>query len=282
MFDCISICICLSFYVSLSVCISSLSFEVFEPFEACEIILLSVYLFIPLILVRRLMRSLFSCLTPLILVTRLMRELFIRHRFLRRHVRSLCFLCVSVYSLLIFCSLYFCSMLFNCPKHVADILEMLPYFESRASMMLVSQIRLVISDESWKNARYGSWPTKANPAIFRPGHLVLNKESECNRGEQLNSCRSVSLENEIFEQHKIWSKGFVIIISPWNHFFNVYYKYFWPPLWSSDQSSWLQIQRYEFDFRRYQIFWEVVCPERGLPKLVSIIKKLLEEVATTV
>jgi hypothetical protein len=32
----------------------------------------------------------------------------------------------------------------------------------------------------------------------------------------------------------------------------------WPPLWSSGQSSWLQIQRSEFDPRRYQIFWEVV------------------------
>jgi hypothetical protein len=27
-----------------------------------------------------------------------------------------------------------------------------------------------------------------------------------------------------------------------------------PPLWSSGQSSWLQIQRSGFDFRRYQIF----------------------------
>jgi hypothetical protein len=31
-----------------------------------------------------------------------------------------------------------------------------------------------------------------------------------------------------------------------------------PPLWSSDHSSWLQIQRPGFDYRRYQIFWEVV------------------------
>jgi hypothetical protein len=28
----------------------------------------------------------------------------------------------------------------------------------------------------------------------------------------------------------------------------------WPPLWSSGQSSWLQIQRSEFDSRCYQIF----------------------------
>jgi hypothetical protein len=28
-----------------------------------------------------------------------------------------------------------------------------------------------------------------------------------------------------------------------------------PPLWSSGQSSWLQIQRSRFDSRRYQIFF---------------------------
>jgi hypothetical protein len=37
-----------------------------------------------------------------------------------------------------------------------------------------------------------------------------------------------------------------------------------PPLWSSGQSSWLQIQRSGIDSRYYQIFWEVVCLERGL------------------
>jgi hypothetical protein len=34
-------------------------------------------------------------------------------------------------------------------------------------------------------------------------------------------------------------------------------------LWSSGQSSWLQIQRSGFDFRYYQIFWEVVSLERN-------------------
>jgi hypothetical protein len=36
------------------------------------------------------------------------------------------------------------------------------------------------------------------------------------------------------------------------------------------QSSWLQIQRSRFDFRLYQIFWEVVRLERGPLSLVSI------------
>jgi hypothetical protein len=45
------------------------------------------------------------------------------------------------------------------------------------------------------------------------------------------------------------------------------------PLWSSYQSSWLQIQR--FDSRRYQIFGEAVDLERPL-SLVSTIEELLE------
>jgi hypothetical protein len=50
-----------------------------------------------------------------------------------------------------------------------------------------------------------------------------------------------------------------------------------PPLWSSGQSSWLQIQRSGFDSRCYQIFREVVGLERGLLSLVSTIKELLKE-----
>jgi hypothetical protein len=49
-----------------------------------------------------------------------------------------------------------------------------------------------------------------------------------------------------------------------------------PPLWSSGQSSWLQIQRTGFDCRSYQIFLEVVGQERGPLSLVSTIEELLE------
>jgi hypothetical protein len=49
-----------------------------------------------------------------------------------------------------------------------------------------------------------------------------------------------------------------------------------PPLWSSGQSSWLHIQGFGFDSRRYQIFWEVVSLERGALSLVSTIEDLLE------
>jgi hypothetical protein len=49
-----------------------------------------------------------------------------------------------------------------------------------------------------------------------------------------------------------------------------------PPLWSSVQSSWLQIQSFGFDSRSYQIFWEVVGLERGQLSLVSTTEELLE------
>jgi hypothetical protein len=48
-----------------------------------------------------------------------------------------------------------------------------------------------------------------------------------------------------------------------------------PPLWSSGQSSWLQIQSSGFNSRHYQIFWEVVGLERGPHILVNTIEELL-------
>jgi hypothetical protein len=48
-----------------------------------------------------------------------------------------------------------------------------------------------------------------------------------------------------------------------------------PPLWSSGQSSCLQIQRSGFDSRRYHIFWEAVGLERGPLSLVSTTEELL-------
>jgi hypothetical protein len=49
-----------------------------------------------------------------------------------------------------------------------------------------------------------------------------------------------------------------------------------PPLRSSGQCSWLQIQRFGFDSRHYQIFREVVGLERGPLSLVSTTEELLE------
>jgi hypothetical protein len=41
-----------------------------------------------------------------------------------------------------------------------------------------------------------------------------------------------------------------------NLIFYIYLSTYRPPLWSSGQSSWLQIQRSGFDSRRYEIFSE--------------------------
>jgi hypothetical protein len=47
-------------------------------------------------------------------------------------------------------------------------------------------------------------------------------------------------------------------------------------LWSSGQSSWLQIRGPGFDFWRYQISLEVVGLEQGTLSPVRIIEELLE------
>jgi hypothetical protein len=57
---------------------------------------------------------------------------------------------------------------------------------------------------------------------------------------------------------------------------------FLPPLWSTGQSSWLQIRRPGFDSRHYQIFCEkkkkqVVGLERGPLSLVSTTEELLDK-----
>jgi hypothetical protein len=48
-----------------------------------------------------------------------------------------------------------------------------------------------------------------------------------------------------------------------------------PPLWSSGQSYWLQIQKSCFIFRRYQIFLEIASLKRGPLSLVNTIEELL-------
>jgi hypothetical protein len=62
-----------------------------------------------------------------------------------------------------------------------------------------------------------------------------------------------------------------------NYIFVILQKQRRPPMWSSGQSSWLQIRRPGFDSRHYQIFWKkkkerkktVVGLERGPLSLVS-------------
>jgi hypothetical protein len=82
------------------------------------------------------------------------------------------------------------------------------------------------------------------------------------------------------------AKSSFSILSPWQlstcncfwpflYNFLLYFMVLLPPLWSSGQSSWLQIQRSWFDSRRYQIYWEVVGLERGPLRLVSTIEEEL-------
>jgi hypothetical protein len=49
-----------------------------------------------------------------------------------------------------------------------------------------------------------------------------------------------------------------------------------PPLWSSGQSSWLQIRRPGFNSRHYQKKKNVVGLERGPLNLVSATEELLD------
>jgi hypothetical protein len=49
-----------------------------------------------------------------------------------------------------------------------------------------------------------------------------------------------------------------------------------PPLWSSGQSSWLQIRRPGFDSRHYQKKKRLVGLERGPLSLVSTTEELLD------
>jgi hypothetical protein len=48
-----------------------------------------------------------------------------------------------------------------------------------------------------------------------------------------------------------------------------------PPVWSSGQSFWLQIQRSGFYSRRYQTFWEIVGLERSPLSLLNTAEELL-------
>jgi hypothetical protein len=61
-------------------------------------------------------------------------------------------------------------------------------------------------------------------------------------------------------------------------YFDIYYHYYFfcgPPLWSSGQSSWLQIQRSWFDSQRYQIFFRSSRSGRGPLSHMSTNEELL-------
>jgi hypothetical protein len=89
-----------------------------------------------------------------------------------------------------------------------------------------------------------------------------------------------SLSDEILWPHSVESSSYFVALNrlrtkitlPLLHFILYYNR---PPLWSSGQSSWLQIQWPGFDSLRYQIFWEVVSLEWGPLGLVNATEELL-------
>jgi hypothetical protein len=85
----------------------------------------------------------------------------------------------------------------------------------------------------------------------------------CNTSFHKTPFKSFPISHQITSQHVTlhFSEDMVLI---------------WPSLLSSGQSSWLQIQRSWFNFRRYQIFWEVVGLEQGPLSLVNTIEELFE------
>jgi hypothetical protein len=95
-------------------------------------------------------------------------------------------------------------------------------------------------------------------------------ETHCGDGGRARYNRSIYIyKRQLFTDNR----GFDIKLI---HCINLTILSFVPPLWSSGQSSWLQIQRSGFDSQYYQIFWEVVGLERGPLSLVSTIQELLE------
>jgi hypothetical protein len=92
------------------------------------------------------------------------------------------------------------------------------------------------------------------------------------------NCLSNSTETaSVVSRKSSWLQNGCVLCFLWgrNWIYTCYVEERRPPLCSSGQTSWLQIQRSGFDFRRYQIFWEVVGLERGSLSLVSTTEELL-------
>jgi hypothetical protein len=69
--------------------------------------------------------------------------------------------------------------------------------------------------------------------------------------------------------------GILLCFYPFCYIFTARVPCFRPPVWSSGQSSWLQIRRPGFDSRHYQKK-KVVGLERGPLSLVSTTEELLD------
>jgi hypothetical protein len=103
--------------------------------------------------------------------------------------------------------------------------------------------------------------------------LMMDKFQKPNNSE-LKFIFLHNIMSRIFPSRRSWLQNGDVLCFLWGtNWIDIYYvEESRPPLWSSGQSSWLQMQRSGFVSRRYQIFWEAVGLERGPFSLVSTVK----------
>jgi hypothetical protein len=152
------------------------------------------------------------------------------------------------------CTLYFISWIFTL------VLTREPHYKNKFFQSTDVNICLTVIVSMKHKHTNKNWTTKLQKPLLKLNYVIL-------------------VMFTIQRRYVCWTYRW---IRPWNPtnsvLFEVIYNIWWPPLWSSGQSSWLQIQRSGFDSRRYQIFfWEVVGVKRGSLSLAMIIEVLFEE-----
>jgi hypothetical protein len=128
-----------------------------------------------------------------------------------------------------------------------------------------------ISSEAWNRSH---WPCKTKLLYSKLKIAGNYVELEIFYRSHVSHIRNVILSRNMLQEATLYD---VCTLTLWRR--NKLKKsevQFGPPLGSNAQSSWLHIQRFGFDSRRYQIFWEVVGLERGTLSLVSTIEELIE------
>jgi hypothetical protein len=92
--------------------------------------------------------------------------------------------------------------------------------------------------------------------------LKTTKQEVLGRTYDLLSFKCFTLFDKVCRKHKLLLLLLLLLL--------------WPPLWSSGQSSWLQIRRPGFDSRHYQKKKKVAGLEQGPLSLVSTTEELLD------
>jgi hypothetical protein len=114
--------------------------------------------------------------------------------------------------------------------------------------------------------------TSYEVACYRLAAVVCHGQLD----SRLSSLNVHVIHREVFYKF-IWDYWVCACIYLAKIIFTTFAKIFysWPPLWSSGQSSWLQIRRPGFDSRHYQKK-KVLGLERGPLSLVSTTEELLD------